>query len=261
VQVADGDLGAHVPGPFDLILSAFTFDNVPGWEKKVALLSQLRARLAPGGRLVNLLSSPDIYTHEWLSFSTKDFPENHKARTGDVVRIIMLDVPDRRPVDDVLWERADFLEVYRRAGAEAGGGALPARAPRRAVRLGQRMRSGSVGDRRAGGCRLSRTVRRRFTMVSRHSRRSAIVMAGRPPPGGREGKNAMTRLNTALTMTTLLLVTSLAHATDPVEIPWAPRGAWLARTCTLSSSCRVISTWAPPMDCTSSTSRQEPGCR
>jgi hypothetical protein len=49
-------------------------------------------------------------------------------------------------------------------------------------------------------------------------------MAGRPPPGGREGKNAMTRLNTALTMTTLLLVTSLAHATDPVEIPWAPRG-------------------------------------
>ncbi|MBK7190483.1 MAG: class I SAM-dependent methyltransferase [bacterium] len=116
VQVADGDLGAHVPGPFDLILSAFTFDNVPGWEKKVALLSQLRARLAPGGRLVNLLSSPDIYTHEWLSFSTKDFPENHKARTGDVVRIIMLDVPDRRPVDDVLWERADFLEVYRRAG-------------------------------------------------------------------------------------------------------------------------------------------------
>ena len=116
VQVADGDLGDHVPGPFDMILSAFTFDNVPGWDRKVALLSQLRARLAPGGRLVTLLSSPDIYRHEWLSFSTRDFPENHAARTGDVVRIIMLDVPDRRPVEDVLWERADFLEVYRRAG-------------------------------------------------------------------------------------------------------------------------------------------------
>ncbi len=115
-QVADGDLGTAVPGPFDLILSAFTFDNVPGWDRKVALLRQLGERLAPGGRLVNLLSSPDIYTHEWLSFSTKDFPENRRARTGDVVRIVMLDVPDRRPVDDVLWERADFLEVYRRAG-------------------------------------------------------------------------------------------------------------------------------------------------
>lgn len=114
--VADGDLGTAAPGPFDLVLSAFTFDNVPGWDRKVALLSQLRARLAPGGRLVNLLSSPDIYTHEWLSFSTRDFPENRLARTGDVVKIVMLDVPDRRPVDDVLWERADFLEVYRRAG-------------------------------------------------------------------------------------------------------------------------------------------------
>ncbi len=51
-----------------------------------------------------------------------------------------------------------------------------------------------------------------------------MVMAGRPPPGGREGKNPMKRLNTALTMTALLLVTSPAHATDPVEIPWAPRG-------------------------------------
>lgn len=114
--VADGDLGADVPGPFDLILSAFTFDNIPGWEKKVALMSALRARLAPGGRLLNLVSSPDIYTHEWVSFSTKDFPENRQARTGDQVRIIMLDVPDRRPVDDILWERASYLEVYRRAG-------------------------------------------------------------------------------------------------------------------------------------------------
>jgi hypothetical protein len=28
----------------------------------------------------------------------------------------MLDVPDRRPVDDILWERDAYLEVYRRAG-------------------------------------------------------------------------------------------------------------------------------------------------
>jgi SAM-dependent methyltransferase len=114
--VRDGDLGDDVQGPFDLILSAFTFDNIPGWEKKVALMSALRERLAPGGRLLNLVSSPDIYTHEWVSFSTKDFPENRQARTGDHVQIIMLDVPDRRPVDDILWERDAYLEVYRRAG-------------------------------------------------------------------------------------------------------------------------------------------------
>lgn len=115
-QVADGDLGDAVPGPFDLILSAFTFDNIPTWERKVALLTGLRTRLAAGGRLLNLVSAPEIYRHEWLSFSTKDFPENLTARTGDRVRIVMLDVEDRRPVDDVLWEHGDYLEVFRQAG-------------------------------------------------------------------------------------------------------------------------------------------------
>ncbi len=117
--VADGDLGEAVPGPFDIILSAFTFDNIPTWERKVALLTGLRQRLAPGGRLLNLVSAPEIYRHEWLSFSTKDFPENPSARTGDRVRIVMLDVADRRPVEDVLWEHADYLEVYRQAGLRA----------------------------------------------------------------------------------------------------------------------------------------------
>lgn len=114
--VADGDLGEAAPGPFDVILSAFTFDNVPTWERKVALIAALGRRLAPGGRLFNLVSAPEIYTHEWLSFSTKDFPGNHGAGTGDHVRIVMLDVEDRRPVDDILWARADYEEVYRRAG-------------------------------------------------------------------------------------------------------------------------------------------------
>jgi SAM-dependent methyltransferase len=114
--VADGDLGEAVPGPFDVILSAFTFDNIPTWERKVALLTGLRKRLAPGGRLLNLVSAPEIYRHEWLSFSTKDFPGNRTARTGDRVRIVMLDVEDRRPVEDVLWEHDDNLEVFRQAG-------------------------------------------------------------------------------------------------------------------------------------------------
>lgn len=116
VEVADGDLGDAVPGPFAMVLSAFTFDNIPGHERKVALLGQLRARLAPGGRLFNLLSTPEIYTHEWLSFSTRDYPENRRARTGDVVRIVMLDVPDRRPVEDILWERDAYLAAYAAAG-------------------------------------------------------------------------------------------------------------------------------------------------
>jgi hypothetical protein len=79
------------------------------------LFLTLGSRLTDGGRLVNLVSSPEIYVHEWASFSTKDFPENRQASIGDRVRIVMLDVEDRRPVEDVLWSDASYHEVYRRA--------------------------------------------------------------------------------------------------------------------------------------------------
>lgn len=100
---------------FDLILCAFPFDNIPARDR-VGIFRQLAERLAPSGRIVNLVSSPDIYINEWLSFSTRDFPENRYAASGDIVRIVMLDVPDRRPVEDVLWTEHDFAEAFSAAG-------------------------------------------------------------------------------------------------------------------------------------------------
>src|SRR5512144_1154880 len=100
--VLEDDLGA-VPHEFDLVLSAFTFDNVPTGAKKTVLLRALGERLNERGRIVNLVSAPEIYTHEWASFSTREFPENARAKSGDLVRIVMLNVPDARPVEDVLW--------------------------------------------------------------------------------------------------------------------------------------------------------------
>ena len=79
LRVPDGDLSCLPAGAFDVVLSAFTFDNVPTLERKISLLAQLGERLGPGGRLVNLVSAPEIYVNEWLSFSTRDFPENHAA--------------------------------------------------------------------------------------------------------------------------------------------------------------------------------------
>lgn len=114
--VPDGELGALERGAWDLALSVFTFDNVPTLERKVALLAGLRERLAPGGRIVSLVSSPDIYVNEWASFSTKDFPGNFTAKDGDDVYTVMLDVEDRRPVHDVRCSDACYREAYRRAG-------------------------------------------------------------------------------------------------------------------------------------------------
>jgi ubiquinone/menaquinone biosynthesis C-methylase UbiE len=103
-------------GAFDLMQSIFTFDNIPTHEKKVRLFQALRALLKADGCLINLVSSPEIYTHEWASFSTKDFVGNFVAKTGDSVYTMMLDVPDRRPVHDILWPDAAYRAVYAEAG-------------------------------------------------------------------------------------------------------------------------------------------------
>ncbi len=116
--VEDGNLGEFEDSAFDLVLSVFTFDNVPTLEKKLGNFREIRRLLKSEGRMVNLVSSPEIYTHEWASFSTKDFPENRKARSGDKVRIIMTDVEDRRPVEDVVWTDRSYREVFKKSGLQ-----------------------------------------------------------------------------------------------------------------------------------------------
>jgi SAM-dependent methyltransferase len=113
--VPDGDLSAFPAGAYDLVLSAFTFDNIPTREKKVALFRTLRRLIRPTGKIVSVVSSPGIYVHEWASFTTKAFPENRNARNGDRVRIVMLDVEDSRPVVDIVWTDEAYREVYERA--------------------------------------------------------------------------------------------------------------------------------------------------
>jgi ubiquinone/menaquinone biosynthesis C-methylase UbiE len=113
--VADGSLAGFGSGTVDLILAAFTFDNTTD-RQKTAALRELRRLLAAGGRLVTVVSSADIYLHEWASFSTRDYPANRSARDGDPVRIVMLDVPDRRPVVDVLCGDAHYRELFEAVG-------------------------------------------------------------------------------------------------------------------------------------------------
>jgi SAM-dependent methyltransferase len=112
----DGELDLVPAGSFDLVLAAFPFDNIPGVEHRIAILSQLRARLPGTGRLVLIASAPELYVREWASFSTRDFPENAAAGSGDVVRIVITDGPDRRPIEDQLWRDGDYRDQMTAAG-------------------------------------------------------------------------------------------------------------------------------------------------
>jgi hypothetical protein len=117
-MVPGDNLEQLAAGSFDLVFSAFPFDNVPG-AMKARIFCDLSRLLAPTGTIVNLVSSPEIYTHEWASFTTKDFPENALARSGDLVRILVTDHQDPRPVEDILCTDESYRTVYQEAGLEA----------------------------------------------------------------------------------------------------------------------------------------------
>ncbi len=114
----NGDFSALKDNKFDVVLSAFTFDNIPTMEHKVNLFSKIGALLNKNGKIVSIVSSPQIYLHEWESFSTKDYPENKNAKSGDIVKIINTSINDSRPVEDIVWPHESYLDVYQQAGLE-----------------------------------------------------------------------------------------------------------------------------------------------
>lgn len=114
--IEDGDFSELETGSFDLIQSIFAFDNIPGEERRAALLNGLRGLLKESGRIILLDSTPEAYWHEWASFSTKDFPQNRLAKSGETVYVVMKDVEDARPVVDQLWTDEDYLRLFETAG-------------------------------------------------------------------------------------------------------------------------------------------------
>ena len=102
---------------FDLILASFPFDNIPHIHKP-ALFRSLAQLLNKGGRIVNIVSSPEIYTHEWFSFSTRDFPKNRLARDGDIVRIVTTEFRGNKPAEDVLCTEEAYRKIYGTCGLD-----------------------------------------------------------------------------------------------------------------------------------------------
>lgn len=123
--VGDGDYQAVEDQRFDLVFSAFAFDNIPGAAHRAEILRSLRGLLRPDGRIVLVGCRREIYLNETASFTARDFPENHDAKSGEEVRIVMKDVEDRRPVTDIVWFHEDYLALFAAAELELVAHHLP----------------------------------------------------------------------------------------------------------------------------------------
>ena len=118
VLIEDGDYGLFQPRTFDLILSTFAFDNIPGVKHRTRILEALGRLLRDDGRIVLVDCTPELYVNEWVSFSTKDFPENRRAGSGEVAYAVFTEVGDRRPVVDFIWFHDDYLELFAASGLD-----------------------------------------------------------------------------------------------------------------------------------------------
>lgn len=114
--VEDGNYTPLGEDRFDLILSAFAFDNIPGEDNRARLLGGLKDLLSPEGKIVILGSTPQMYFNDWASFLTKQFAQNREAKSGGHVLVEMVDVPDKRPVVDIFWLHEDYLKLFTAAG-------------------------------------------------------------------------------------------------------------------------------------------------
>lgn len=114
--IDDGRLNGVFDNHYDLILSAFTFDNIAALSKKTGLFREFHRVLKKGGCVINLVSSPELYVYDWASFKTTCFPHNFTAQSGDIVNTIITDTEDHRPVDDVLCTDAEYRNIFSDTG-------------------------------------------------------------------------------------------------------------------------------------------------
>ncbi|MBI1731025.1 class I SAM-dependent methyltransferase [Candidatus Acetothermia bacterium] len=118
ILIEPADFSGFQKNSFDLITAIFPFDNIPTEEEKLKNLSGLRDLLKRTGRLVILVSSAQIYLNEWETFTTKSWPENREAKSGDEVKIAVLNIGDARPVTDILWKEEDYKRLFKIAELE-----------------------------------------------------------------------------------------------------------------------------------------------
>ena len=148
--VSEDSLSGIDESAFDLVLSAFTFDNIPTLEQRRSALVSLKRLLRAGGRIVSVVSSPQMYVNEWASFSTEGLsaePRRRKRR-----RCVDSHARRARPPARARCRMhgRGLQDDVRQRRARGAAGAPPSRFGRRTDRVEERDRDCAVGDLRAG---------------------------------------------------------------------------------------------------------------
>jgi len=95
---------------FDVIVSTFTFIEMPSIESLYSAFTQLSTVLKNGGRLIFAVTNPDAYDHDYVTYGFEPLINRRPLRNGDPIRTIVKPNPELM-IQDYYWDETIFHKI------------------------------------------------------------------------------------------------------------------------------------------------------
>jgi SAM-dependent methyltransferase len=101
-------------GSFEMVVSIFVLFEIPTLKKMIQILSEIARILKPGGVLIAVAGSEELYKRNWISLDGKSFPENKNPQSGNICRIKLTNIG--LILNDYFWTNDDYIYAAKCAG-------------------------------------------------------------------------------------------------------------------------------------------------
>jgi len=113
-QIPPGNLSRFDDLSFDLIFNSFVLMEISTLDKITGLLKEMARILTPAGKIIIIVSNPDIVGWRCVSFN-KDFDCNRHLKSGDLLRLDITQTSQTFTLYDYYWTENDYRKAFLQA--------------------------------------------------------------------------------------------------------------------------------------------------
>ena len=115
IQIPPSNLSQFGDQEFNLIFSSFVLMEISSLQEIKALLKEMARILQPNGKIIIIVSNPDIVGQNCVSFN-KDYDCNRNLKSGDKLRLDITDASRTFTLYDYYWTDDDYRRAFSSAG-------------------------------------------------------------------------------------------------------------------------------------------------
>jgi ubiquinone/menaquinone biosynthesis C-methylase UbiE len=101
-------------GSFEMVVAVFVLFEMPTLKTMINSLGEISRILKPGGVLIAITGSEELYKRDWLSLDVRSFHENKNPKSRDVCKIKLTHVD--LVLEDYFWTDNDYTYAAEEAG-------------------------------------------------------------------------------------------------------------------------------------------------